>query len=474
MHTSFQRTVSDRVLDIPVTEDEPFPVKSGSGIAISSVEGEGNLVDLSGSTVLAGSLSFTANSQFAIIDTQGFEGAAFTISGFGTATLAVQWSNLPTSGFVAGLVGTVGTTTTATSITANGQYTASSGGRYMKIIVTAFTSGTIVVTPVLQAGASAGGSDATAANQTTEIAHLAAIEIATEALQAASATFGAITAGRNVLYDTTGTAIDFSAASPVTQSGTWNITNISGTVSLPTGAATAAKQPALGTAGTASADVLSVQGIASGTPLIIGGNVANDAADSGNPIKIGGVYSSSGALTSFTVGDRGDAQIDVNGNLRVALTARLGSGADGASNSSIASAVSSSNGGNTGLLTTAPSMFNGTTWDRTRSIAGTFGAATGVMAVEMAGASFSHITTNTTTVVKATAGILHKVIINTKGATANVLTLYNDTTGGTANAIAVIDTTTGVDNIDYDLGFSNGLQAVTATGTAADITIVYR
>jgi hypothetical protein len=51
---------------------------------------------------------------------------------------------------------------------------------------------------------------------------------------------------------------------PASQSGTWNITNVSGTVSLPTGAATAAKQPALGTAGTASADVITVQGIAGG------------------------------------------------------------------------------------------------------------------------------------------------------------------------------------------------------------------
>lgn len=52
------------------------------------------------------------------------------------------------------------------------------------------------------------------------------------------------------------------------QSGTWNITNVSGTVSLPTGASTAAKQPALGTAGSASSDVLTVQGVASMTPLV--------------------------------------------------------------------------------------------------------------------------------------------------------------------------------------------------------------
>lgn len=53
-----------------------------------------------------------------------------------------------------------------------------------------------------------------------------------------------------------------------TQSGTWNVTNVSGTVSLPTGAATAAKQPALGTAGTASSDVITVQGIAAMTPIL--------------------------------------------------------------------------------------------------------------------------------------------------------------------------------------------------------------
>lgn len=57
-----------------------------------------------------------------------------------------------------------------------------------------------------------------------------------------------------------------------TQSGTWNITNISGTVSLPTGAATAAKQPALGTAGTPSADVLTIQGAASMTAVKVDGS----------------------------------------------------------------------------------------------------------------------------------------------------------------------------------------------------------
>ena len=44
---------------------------------------------------------------------------------------------------------------------------------------------------------------------------------------------------------------------------------------LPSGAATSAKQPALGTAGSASADVISVQGIASMTPLVMSLNQVN-------------------------------------------------------------------------------------------------------------------------------------------------------------------------------------------------------
>lgn len=65
------------------------------------------------------------------------------------------------------------------------------------------------------------------------------------------------------------------SAVTATQSGTWNVNNITGTVSLPTGAATAAKQPALGTAGTPSADVITIQGAASMTPITISGSISN-------------------------------------------------------------------------------------------------------------------------------------------------------------------------------------------------------
>lgn len=69
-------------------------------------------------------------------------------------------------------------------------------------------------------------------------------------------------------YVASGNPLPVTGTVAATQSGTWNVTNVSGTVSLPTGAATAAKQPALGTAGTASTDVITVQGIAAMTPIL--------------------------------------------------------------------------------------------------------------------------------------------------------------------------------------------------------------
>ena len=56
------------------------------------------------------------------------------------------------------------------------------------------------------------------------------------------------------------------------------------------------------------------------TPWLVAGNVASLAADAGNPVKLGGVYSTAGTLASATVGNRVDGQVDAYGNLRVALT----------------------------------------------------------------------------------------------------------------------------------------------------------
>jgi hypothetical protein len=97
-------------------------------------------------------------------------------------------------------------------------------------------------------------------------------------------------------------ASDSTGVLAATQSGTWNVTNISGTVSLPTGASTAAKQPALGTAGTASADVISVQGIASMTPLL--------SAQSGT-WNIGTVTAVTGITNALPAGTNNIGDVDV-------------------------------------------------------------------------------------------------------------------------------------------------------------------
>lgn len=49
----------------------------------------------------------------------------------------------------------------------------------------------------------------------------------------------------------------------------------------------------------------------------VAGDVASDTADSGNPVKIGGLYDTT--PPTLTDGDRGDALIDVNGRLIVTL-----------------------------------------------------------------------------------------------------------------------------------------------------------
>jgi hypothetical protein len=109
--------------------------------------------------------------------------------------------------------------------------------------------------------------------------------------------------GNSITVDNGGTF-----ATQAAQSGTWNITNISGTVSLPTGAATAAKQPALGTAGTPSSDVLTVQGVTSMTALKVDGSgVTQPVSASSLPLPTG----ASTAAKQPALGTAGSASADV-------------------------------------------------------------------------------------------------------------------------------------------------------------------
>lgn len=110
--------------------------------------------------------------------------------------------------------------------------------------------------------------------------------------------------------------------------------------------------------------------------------------------------------------------------------------------------------------------FDGTDWDRLRVDNNKNLKVTSEY-------SYSHISTNTTTTVKSGAGVLRSISINTKGASSNIATIY-DNTAGSGTVIGVIDTTDRTVTLKFDVIFSTGLTIVTATGTAADITVSYR
>jgi hypothetical protein len=67
---------------------------------------------------------------------------------------------------------------------------------------------------------------------------------------------------------------------------------------------------------------------------------------------------------------------------------------------------------------------------------------------------------------------LHAVSVNTKGATSNLLTIYDGvSTAGTV--VAVIDTTAQPVTLVFDVSLLVGLFIVLAAGTAADLTFAW-
>lgn len=131
---------------------------------------------------------------------------------------------------------------------------------------------------------------------------------------------GAATSANQTTANGSLSSIDSKLTSPlaVSQSGTWNVNNVSGTVSLPTGAATAAKQPALGTAGTPSTDVISVQGITSMTALKVDGSAVTQPVSGTVTANQGGTWNItnvSGTVSLPTGAATSAAQTTANASL---------------------------------------------------------------------------------------------------------------------------------------------------------------
>jgi hypothetical protein len=95
--------------------------------------------------------------------------------------------------------------------------------------------------------------------------------------------------------------------------------------------------------------------------LNVGGNVADAGADSGNPVKIGGVYNST--APTYSTGQRATLQFESRGGVVVCLKNSASASFIGG-NSNASDSVAAS----VGLSMTPFSIvFNGTNWDRVRN-----------------------------------------------------------------------------------------------------------
>ena len=92
---------------------------------------------------------------------------------------------------------------------------------------------------------------------------------------------------------------------------------------------------------------------------------------------------------------------------------------------------------------------------------------------EVVSNSFVNITTATTTVVKASSGILKSITINSLGTVASLVTIYNNTAASGAK-IGTINSLTIYGSFTFNVPFSTGLTIVTTGTVAPDITVVYQ
>lgn len=128
----------------------------------------------------------------------------------------------------------------------------------------------------------------------------------------------------------------------------------------------AVTQPVSGTitANIGTAGSLALDSTLTGGSQQVQGNIASGATDSGNPVKMGGRYNST--TPTLTDGQRGDAQLDTRGNMKVTIVRPNSTDQQGYKTSN--SDGNGTDGSLVLLATTAvPQLFNGTNFDRMRS-----------------------------------------------------------------------------------------------------------
>lgn len=260
------------------------------------------------------------------LNVSSYASAAIQITGTWTATQTFEVS-VDGSTYQTISVTPTNSTTTVTTATGNGVWAASvAGQKYLRVRTSAYTSGTAVVTlqSALAGGGGGGGGGLSGSVQVTDGVDTAQVtataggsmqvecvsgcggsggtSAADGAAYVAGTTSGTPSMGARDDTGTTACAEDKVCIARVTSSRALlvdlsatgaNTSKLLVTPDLPAGASTAAKQPALGTAGTASTDVITVQGIASMTKLLVTpDSVALPANQSVNVAQLAGTATS--------------------------------------------------------------------------------------------------------------------------------------------------------------------------------------
>jgi hypothetical protein len=253
------------------TTANPLYIQSFDPLSVAELNGSAiSLLSGATSNTSSGAQGITAGSALLAVNCAGCSGGT-KVSWYGS----VDGTNfLPLDARQVGLTLPVSAITFANFTTSAGwtYWAISSGGvNWIKVDVTSYSAGTVTVSAVSSATSTSG--NVWIANGT-----------ASTPLQVSLANTGTNGNGLNVnVTGVTGTIPVSSTQLPAALAGNGGlkVEGVAGGVAvpvsaaslpLPSGAATAAKQPALGSAGSASADVMTVQGITSMTPIKVDGS----------------------------------------------------------------------------------------------------------------------------------------------------------------------------------------------------------
>lgn len=184
--------------------------------------------------------------------------------------------------------------------------------------------------------------------------------------------------------------------------------------------------PAVGSAASAASLPVVIASDQAAVPVTPAGNVAAGATDSGNPVKIGGVYNSTPVV--LTTGQRGNLQMDSVGSART-LPACNASYVMVDTYAAQNPAGLPDNNNTPRPLGVVSFVYNGSNYNWQRGDSnGTFMVA---KPVTSGGLSISRLVGATSGVVKASAGQLYTGTLTNTNAAIRYLQIYNKTTAGT-------------------------------------------